>query len=118
MDQVSCYGNETTLEKCTHWNWGEHNCDHSEDVGVICTNELIEVDVQRNSRYSNERNAANAGIPTGRCGFRKDNLFVDDLIHARVVSGTVAKKGDYPWQVDIFFNQYLFNFIHYCNCYE
>lgn len=39
LDQVFCKGNETQLSECSHWDWGEHNCEHSEDVGVICTNE-------------------------------------------------------------------------------
>lgn len=39
------------------------------------------------------------GLPK-RCGIRKDSIFLeDDLVHARVIGGSVAKKGDYPWQV-------------------
>ncbi|KAG5876780.1 hypothetical protein JTB14_038406 [Gonioctena quinquepunctata] len=95
LDQVSCLGNETELEKCTHWNWGEHNCDHNEDVGVICSENMLEVELQRNSKLPIRHET---GLPK-KCGFRKDNLFLeDDLIHARVVSGSVAKNGDYPWQ--------------------
>nr|XP_023016529.1 neurotrypsin-like [Leptinotarsa decemlineata] len=95
LDQVSCYGNETQLEKCTHWNWGEHNCEHNEDVGVICSDEIMEVEVQRNSKLPIRYES---GLPK-KCGFRKDNQFLEnDLIHARVVSGSVARKGDYPWQ--------------------
>lgn len=36
LDQVSCIGNETSLDKCTHFEWGENNCNHSEDVSVRC----------------------------------------------------------------------------------
>lgn len=36
LDQVFCQGNETTLEHCIHWDWGVHNCEHNEDVGLIC----------------------------------------------------------------------------------
>ena len=36
MDEVNCVGNETRLAECNHLGWGQHNCDHSEDAGVIC----------------------------------------------------------------------------------
>lgn len=37
MDRVSCSGNETALTKCRHRGWGVNSCSHSEDVGVICS---------------------------------------------------------------------------------
>ncbi|CAG9833035.1 unnamed protein product [Diabrotica balteata] len=95
LDQVSCYGNETELNTCTHWDWGEHNCEHSEDVGVICSQDATEV---QNERHSNLPTRIEEGLPKN-CGFRKDNQFaINDLIQARVIGGGVAKKGDYPWQ--------------------
>lgn len=39
------------------------------------------------------------GLPA-RCGYRKDNLFAkNDDVHFRVVKGSVAQRGEYPWQV-------------------
>uniref|UniRef100_A0A3B3X1Z3 Deleted in malignant brain tumors 1 protein n=1 Tax=Poecilia mexicana TaxID=48701 RepID=A0A3B3X1Z3_9TELE len=37
MDDVSCSGSETSLSTCSHRGFGTHNCEHYEDVGVICS---------------------------------------------------------------------------------
>ncbi|XP_054897459.1 uromodulin-like [Poeciliopsis prolifica] len=36
MDDVKCLGNESQLTECEHPGFGDHNCDHQEDVGVVC----------------------------------------------------------------------------------
>ncbi|NXI15514.1 MARCO protein, partial [Irena cyanogastra] len=36
LDDVSCQGSEISIIDCTKRAWGEHNCSHSEDVGVEC----------------------------------------------------------------------------------
>ena len=34
MDNVACYGSETTLAHCSHIS--NHNCGHYEDASVVC----------------------------------------------------------------------------------
>ena len=37
LDDLVCNGSETRLIDCPHFGIGNHNCQHFEDAGVICT---------------------------------------------------------------------------------
>nr|XP_055037248.1 deleted in malignant brain tumors 1 protein-like [Misgurnus anguillicaudatus] len=37
LDDVACSGNESSLIQCKHNGLGSHNCKHSHDAGVICS---------------------------------------------------------------------------------
>ena len=36
LDDVQCNGDEVSIELCTHNGFGVHNCQHENDVGVVC----------------------------------------------------------------------------------
>ena len=36
LDDIFCFRSEQTINSCNHNGWGTHNCNHSEDVGIIC----------------------------------------------------------------------------------
>jgi len=38
LDDVRCSGSEQDINECYHRPWGQHNCGHSEDVVIGCSN--------------------------------------------------------------------------------
>eukprot|EP00076_Gallus_gallus_P031273 XP_015156778.1 lysyl oxidase homolog 3 isoform X6 [Gallus gallus] len=41
LDNVNCAGNEKSIRDCKHRGWGNSDCSHEEDAGVICKDERI-----------------------------------------------------------------------------
>ncbi|XP_051719133.1 deleted in malignant brain tumors 1 protein-like isoform X5 [Ctenopharyngodon idella] len=42
LDDVRCSGSESSLTQCSHNPFGNHDCGHQEDAGVICLNDSSE----------------------------------------------------------------------------
>ncbi|XP_059615685.1 uncharacterized protein LOC132261131 isoform X2 [Phlebotomus argentipes] len=120
LDQVDCVGNETSVEQCSHWHWGEHNCAHSEDVGIKCSHgEPTQYSVRHQTSPSNQQFGAqldsriSLDIPEGsikvqfppvECGKVKVTQQESEWerhVGFKVINGTHAQRGFHPWQAAI-----------------
>ncbi|NWU59903.1 DMBT1 protein, partial [Dromas ardeola] len=46
LDDVVCVGTEDNLAQCRARPWGESNCNHGEDAGVVCSDANVTEEVQ------------------------------------------------------------------------
>ena len=44
LDDVACSGSESRLIDCGHAGIGNENCNHGEDVGIVCSNGKLKLD--------------------------------------------------------------------------
>ena len=43
LDDIQCTGNERSISECAHAGWGNHNCGHQEDAGVLCSSGISNI---------------------------------------------------------------------------
>lgn len=41
LDNVICSGTEKSIEKCNSRGWGNSDCTHDEDAGIVCKDERL-----------------------------------------------------------------------------
>lgn len=121
LDQVSCFGNETSIDRCTHWAWGENNCNHTEDISIKCSMGDPEEESATKFRHSKTYTTPIKDMSTEmtfsdndfvenkntykKCGYFNPNL-TNPYAHPedkmqRVIKGSEAKRGSHPWQATI-----------------
>ena len=66
MDNVNCFGYETSLTQCRQVGWGLGNCDplHREDAGVVCDNTTVEEVSNNYCRRVNNGSCNDMKVPT------------------------------------------------------
>uniref|UniRef100_A0A8C2ZT56 Lysyl oxidase homolog n=1 Tax=Cyclopterus lumpus TaxID=8103 RepID=A0A8C2ZT56_CYCLU len=73
LDNVLCNGGEKSIELCKSRGWGNSDCTHDEDAGVVCKDERIPGFVDSNVIDSNVRLKGGARVGEGRVEVLKDN---------------------------------------------
>ncbi|CAJ1073186.1 uromodulin-like [Xyrichtys novacula] len=84
MDDVACTGSESALSQCGHNGFGNQNCNHDEDAGVICSGRFLQPElacgrdslrlmVQKSLLEEQGLNASSAHLIDPRCHQQEDH---------------------------------------------
>uniref|UniRef100_A0A0L8GWC4 Serine protease 12 n=1 Tax=Octopus bimaculoides TaxID=37653 RepID=A0A0L8GWC4_OCTBM len=103
-DEVECFGDEDSIGYCEGNRRGEHDCDHTEDVGVQCYKDAITTTTFLTSTTV----ATTTTVAPPVCGkiprlvrTKRADRVIDKTSYSKIVNGKDAVYGRYPWQVTV-----------------
>ncbi|XP_015202009.1 lysyl oxidase homolog 4 [Lepisosteus oculatus] len=96
MDNVRCVGTEKSLAECQFNGWGISDCKHSEDLGVICTEERRNMVTQRQGRPNNLINLGGSRIQIEEVRLRP--ILASTKVRAPITEGAVEVKHAGRWR--------------------
>ncbi|XP_071804824.1 scavenger receptor cysteine-rich domain-containing protein DMBT1-like [Asterias amurensis] len=69
LDNVTCIGNETSIDQCYYSDWSSDNCSHGEVVGVTCGEVSQALDLQNILSHVNSSQGVCGAVTSNATGF-------------------------------------------------
>ncbi|XP_064610534.1 serine protease svh-1-like isoform X2 [Liolophura sinensis] len=109
LDDVECTGEENSIADCLSSLWGTHNCEHSEDAGVVCSTDPAPSSTGAAWSTTGSPLTVAAAVCgqrpiSPRTSRRKRDMELREVEEPKLqnlVGGSTVRYGFYPWQVGI-----------------
>ncbi|XP_071551726.1 anionic trypsin-2-like [Panulirus ornatus] len=100
LDDLRCIGYEASVKDCQHQPWGHTNCDHTEDVGLHCTD--VETSASHDEIDARLEETTPLPMLPLTCGQRTvEDAPAAPMERPKIVSGVTPQPGAHPWMVAI-----------------
>ena len=100
LDDIRCFGKETSISQCSHRGWGIENCRHNEDAGVVCRPKgKVTIRVRSITIFNKHKNRL-IKIRVSRCTFDSNSI---KLSVSRCYSHKQRASGAISWFLKAFY---------------
>ncbi|KAL5022249.1 hypothetical protein ScPMuIL_001404 [Solemya velum] len=95
LDEIVCNGSEQRIEHCKHGRWGTHDCEHDQDVGVVCLGSNDEYGGNSKQKHEEQQERIDKKLEQNRLAGKDIRLMRGNVEHINEGRIEILHDGQY-----------------------